>query len=116
MSQVVSLNAYRLKPKHRRKHVAFSRHELFELLNVYSRRVASGEWRDYAIDHGPGMAAFSIFRHTAEEPLFAVVKLPTGARSGPYLVVDGQRKLAEGEQLRDVLALFEDNISLLLKR
>ena len=31
---------------------AFNRHELNTILSVYARRVADGEWRDYAIYHG----------------------------------------------------------------
>ena len=34
----------------RRGGIAFNREELSQILNVYGRKVASGEWRDYAID------------------------------------------------------------------
>ena len=34
----------------RRGGIAFNREELAQILNVYGRKVASGEWRDYAID------------------------------------------------------------------
>src|SRR5579864_8316393 len=57
----------------------FTRGELSEMLSVYSRRVISGEWRDYAIDHRDGLAMFSIFRHTLDRPLFAIVKAPSRA-------------------------------------
>ena len=69
-------NLFRLDQKARRRIVSFDRRELSRLLNLYSLRVASGEWRDYAIDFRPGMAIFSIFRHTAEQPLFAIAKVP----------------------------------------
>src|SRR5258707_228556 len=50
-------NLYRLgDQKTRRRIVSFDRRELSKLIDVYSRRVASGEWRDYAIDFRPGMA------------------------------------------------------------
>ncbi|MGL5447625.1 MAG: DUF2794 domain-containing protein, partial [Rhabdaerophilum sp.] len=39
--------------------VRFDRRELSEILNVYGRHVASGEWRDYAIDFGRDRAVFS---------------------------------------------------------
>ena len=51
---------------------------------LYSMRVASGEWRDYAIDFRPGMAIFSIFRHTAEQPLFAIAKVPGTPRAATW--------------------------------
>ena len=34
----------------RRGDITFDRRELTQILNVYGRKVASGEWRDYAID------------------------------------------------------------------
>jgi hypothetical protein len=103
-------NLYRLADqKARRRIVSFDRRELSRLLNVYSLRVASGEWRDYAIDFRPGM---SIFRHTAEQPLFAIAKVP-GASQGGYMVYNGPRKLAHGDSLEDVLEIFERKIRLL---
>ena len=97
-------NLYRFADQRaRRRIVSFDRRELSRLLSLYSLRVASGEWRDYAIDFRPGMAIFSIFRHTAEQPLYAIAKVP-GAAQGGYMVYNGPRKLAHGESLEDVLA------------
>lgn len=80
-------------------------------------RVASGEWRDYAIDFRPGMAIFSIFRHTAEQPLFSIAKVPGGpngaSSGGVYMVYNGARKLANGDSLEDVLRVFDRKLKLL---
>ena len=70
-----SLHSLKTRSKHT-KRVSFDRKELRVLLNEYSRRVAAGEWRDYAIDHGRDRAVFSVFRHTAEHPLYSIEKLP----------------------------------------
>jgi hypothetical protein len=59
------------------------------------------------------MAIFSIFRHTAEQPLFAIAKVPTAA-NGPYVVYNGPRKLAHGDSLEDVLTVFDRKLRLLL--
>ena len=67
---VLALADYRTK--HRTLY--FTRHELNQLLSVYSRHVARGVWRDYAIDHRDGMALFSVFRHTHEAPAYSIVK------------------------------------------
>src|SRR4029078_237363 len=93
----------------RRRIVAFDRRELSRLLNLYSMRVASGEWRDYAIDFRPGMAIFSIFRHTAQQPVFDIANVPRPSQGG-YMVYNGPRKLAHGESLEDVLTIFERKI------
>ena len=100
-------NLYRLADqKARHRIVSFDRRELARLLNLYSMRVASGEWRDYAIDFRPGMANFSIFRHTAEQPLFAITKVP-GTTQGHNKDNTGPRKLAHGDSLDVVLIVFD---------
>ena len=58
----------------------FDRAELSLILNTYSRRVAAGEWRDYALDHIEGAAFFSIFRSSQELPLYTMKKTPEGQR------------------------------------
>jgi hypothetical protein len=97
----------------RRRIVSFTRGELNRLINLYSMRVASGEWRDYAIDFRPGMAIFSIFRHTAESPLFAIAKVPSTS-GGAYMVYNGPRKLAQSDVLEDALSVFDRQLRLLL--
>lgn len=108
-------NLYRLADrKAARRIVSFDRLELKRLLGLYSMRVASGEWRDYAIDFRPGMAIFSIFRHTAESPLFAIAKVPGGGKESGYMVYNGPRKLAQADTLEDALSIFDRKLKLLL--
>ena len=99
--------------RQRRRAVVFDRAELGQLLNLYSKRVASGEWRDYAIDFRNGMAMFSIFRHTAEQPLFAIAKMAPGShRQGDYLIVSGPRRIAQGRTIAEVLDALERRLHL----
>lgn len=90
------------KQRKARTRVYFDRAELMEILSLYSQKVASGIWRDYAIDHRAGAATFSMFRSSFEHPLFAIIKQP-GARQGEYLLVSGRQKLAQGKTMREVL-------------
>jgi hypothetical protein len=82
----------------------FSRRELQQLLDLYSRGVACGEWRDYAIDQRGQTAVFSIFRHTHERPMFSVVK--RGDR-GEYVVHSGPQRLARTSSLSDALSVLK---------
>ena len=50
--------------------VTFSRRELRRILDLYGRKVAAGEWRDYAIDFFRDRAVFSVFRRASEVPLY----------------------------------------------
>lgn len=88
---------------------AFDRRELNAILAVYGRKVAAGEWRDYAIDISQDKAVFSIFRRSSECPLFTVEKCPRLARrQGAYSVVAlSGLILKRGHELDRVLAVLE---------
>ena len=89
--------------------IAFDRRELQAILSVYGRMVAAGEWRDYGISHLRDRAVFSIFRRTAEQPIYRVEKDPRlRGRQGMYSVVgmDG-RILKRGADLKNVLRVLE---------
>ncbi len=93
---------------------SFNRSELTLLLNVYGRKVASGEWRDYAMDFLRDRALFSIYRHTSERPQFVVEKNPKFRnRQGQYLVTNQEgRVLKRGHDLAQVLRVFEPGLTL----
>lgn len=55
--------------------VTFSRRELNRILDLYGRKVAAGEWRDYAIDFLKDRAVFSVFRRASEVPLYRIEKI-----------------------------------------
>ena len=103
MAQLLRLADYRRV----KRRVSFSQQELRELLNVYSRRVVTGEWRDSAIDHLTGMAVFSIFRHSCDAPLFRVAKVAGRSGGDEYVVVSGMERLKSGRSIREVLSVFE---------
>ncbi|MEN8891834.1 MAG: DUF2794 domain-containing protein, partial [Planktotalea arctica] len=56
--------------------IAFHRTELSVILSLYGRMVAAGEWRDYGISCLREVAVFSIFKRTAENPLYRIEKRP----------------------------------------
>ena len=89
--------------------VSFDRRELAVILAIYGRMVAMGEWRDYGISSLRDLAVFSVFRRTAEFPLYRIEKRPKlRARQGIYAVVamDGQI-LRRGHDLAAVLKVLE---------
>jgi len=89
--------------------VRFDRRELAQILNVYSRMVAAGEWRDYAIDFLDDRAVFSIYRHASEVALFRVEKQPKlKAKQGQYSVLAATGLvLKRGHELGNILRVFE---------
>jgi hypothetical protein len=83
--------------------VCFRRGELGQILNLYRQRVASGEWRDYAIDQGPGRAVFAIFRHAMAQPLFTIIK----HGDCDWEIAHGPRSLMHADSLDKALAVFD---------
>lgn len=94
--------------------IAFDRRELQQILDLYGRKVAAGEWRDYAIDHLKERAVFSIFRRTSEMPLYRIEKNPKLARrQGAYSVVAATGLiLKRGHDLANVLRVLDRRLRL----
>ena len=89
--------------------VSFQKPELTIILSLYGRMVASGEWRDYGISSLKEVAVFSVFRRTAEHPIYRIEKRQKlRNRQGQYAVVgmDGQI-LKRGHDLKSVLGILE---------
>ncbi|MEJ0058883.1 MAG: DUF2794 domain-containing protein [Terricaulis sp.] len=91
------------------KQVFFDRPELNRILSIYGRKVAAGEWRDYALDALPDRALFSIYRRASEAPLYQVEKRPDqSARQGAFSVrAAGGLILRRGHDLQQVLRVLE---------
>lgn len=94
--------------------VSFDRHELRTILNLYGRKVAEGEWRDYAIDFTPALAVFSVYRRTSECALYRIEKNPKLARKqGAYSVVASSGLvLRRGHDLARVVAVLDRQLKL----
>ena len=94
--------------------VSFDRHELRTILNLYGRKVAEGEWRDYAIDFTPTLAVFSIYRRTSECALYRIEKAPKLARKqGAYAVIASTGLvLRRGHDLARVVDVIDRRLKL----
>jgi hypothetical protein len=93
--------------------VTFSRRELDRILRVYGRKVAAGEWRDYAVDFLRDRAVFSIFRRTSEVPIYRIEKDPRLARrQGTYSVISATGLIMRrGQELDRVLRVLDKGFS-----
>jgi hypothetical protein len=89
--------------------VTFDRRELDRILSLYGRKVAAGEWRDYAIDFLKDRAVFSVFRRSSEMPIYRIEKNPKLARrQGAYSVVSATGLIVRrGHELDRVLRAID---------
>lgn len=85
------------------------------LLNVYGRRVATGEWRDYAMDMLRDRALFSIYQRSSERAHITIEKNPKlRKKQGQYIVTNAQgRVLRRGHELDKVLRVLEPGFALI---
>jgi hypothetical protein len=93
--------------------VTFDRRELNRILGLYGRKVAAGEWRDYAIDFLRDRAVFSVFRRASEVPIYRIEKNPKLARrQGAYTIVSATGLIVRrGHELDRVLRVLDKSLS-----
>ncbi len=92
--------------------VTFSHRELSRILSLYGRKVAAGEWRDYAIDFLKDRAVFSVFRRASEVPIYRIEKSPRLARKqGTYSVISATGLIVRrGHELERVLRALDPSL------
>ena len=99
-----------------RRTTTFDRCELTAILDLYGRKVASGAWRDYAIDLQRDKAVFSVYRKASEYALYRIEKdVRLARKQGLYSVVAaGGLIMKRGHDLRRVLGVLEDRLDLVV--
>jgi hypothetical protein len=93
--------------------VTFDRRELNRIFGLYGRKVAAGEWRDYAIDFLRDRAVFSVFRRASEVPIYRIEKNPKLARrQGAYSIVSATGLVVRrGHELDRVLRAIDQSLT-----
>jgi hypothetical protein len=93
--------------------VTFDRRELNRIFGLYGRKVAAGEWRDYAIDFLKDRAVFSVFRLASEVPIYRIEKSPKLARrQGAYSIISATGLVVRrGHELDRVLRAIDKSLS-----
>jgi len=97
-----------------KKIIFFSKLELTSILNLYSKQVSKGYWRDYALDSKIDNAIFSIYRHTHDKPMFQIIKnSQKGFRNKPnFYLKKGEEILSKSKSLFTILSNFEKKLSI----
>ncbi len=115
MVTVVSLSDYKNANRRFQPDICFNKRELDQLLTVYSRRVMSGEWKDYAIRHDPTMAAFLIYRNNSRQPAFSVIKHQAAGGKTEFVVFHGRERLKRSDTLKDAVTVLNRKLKLVKK-
>jgi hypothetical protein len=110
LAQLLLLSEYRRDGRR----VFFDREDLNHLLGVYSRQVARGIWRDYAIDHRSNMAIFSIFKRSQEQAIFTVTKvLLRGDKEPNFVLLSRNRQIKSSRDLRQIVDTLQRQLTVI---
>ena len=92
--------------------IFFSKFELTTILNLYSKQVSKGIWRDYALDSKVDTAIFSIYRHSHDNPLYQIIKKSQkGFRNKPDFFIKNQVQIInKSNELLTILSKFEKKL------
>ncbi len=86
--------------------VFFDRRELDQILQLYSRKVMTGEWLDYALGWTEHGAEFAIYGRQSNVPLFRILK-GRDKRQGRWRISDRSQLLGQVNTLEAALKLLD---------
>ena len=97
-----------------KKFIFFSKFELTSILNLYSKQVSKGYWKDYALDSKIDNAIFSIYRHSHDKPMYQIIKnSQKGFRNKPsFYIKKGEQVISKSNSLFTILLNFEKKLSI----
>ena len=100
--------------KNNKNFIFFSRYELTSILNLYSRQVSKGFWKDYALDSKTNTAIFSIYKHSHDKPLYQIIKKSfKGFRNMPdFFIIKNSEIINKSSEISTILSKFEKKLSI----
>ena len=97
-----------------KKLIFFSKIELTSILNLYSKQVSKGYWKDYAFDSKIDNAVFSVYKHSHDKPMYQIIKNShKGFRNKPiFLIKKDEKIISKSNSLLIILSNFEKKLSI----
>ena len=97
-----------------KKLIFFSKIELTSILNLYSKQVSKGYWKDYAFDSKIDNAVFSVYKHSHDKPMYQIIKNShKGFRNKPiFLIKKDEQIISKSNSLQIIISNFEKKLSI----
>ena len=88
-----------------KKEKFFIRKELQTILNLYARKVSSGDWKDYGLSINRKEITFDVYQRTSEKPFLRITKnLKPNYYNEKYLIKDRNGNiLRKSEDLNNLI-------------
>tara|TARA_B100000586_G_scaffold24365_1_gene16036 strand:+ start:6186 stop:6530 length:345 start_codon:yes stop_codon:yes gene_type:complete len=87
-----------------KKEKFFVKKELQTILNLYARKVSSGDWKDYGLSINKKEITFDIYQGASEKPIYRISKnLNPKNKIEKFYVLDGNGKVVKKSESLDNL-------------
>ena len=78
------------------KELFFIKEELQTILNLYSKMVSNGAWKDYGLSTGSREVSFDVYQRSSEKPVLRILKnLKHNHLNERFLVKDNSGRVIE---------------------
>ena len=100
-----------------KKEKFFIKKELQAILNLYARKVSSGDWKDYGLSINKREITFDVYQRTSEQPVYRISKnLDPKRNDDKFYILDRNGKiLKKSDNLENLIRKIEWNKLKLVK-
>jgi len=92
-----------------KKEKFFIKKELQSILNLYARKVSSGDWKDYGLSINRREITFDVYQRTSEKPIYRISKnlSPKNKAEKFYILDKNGRIVKKSENLDNLIDKVE---------
>mgnify|MGYP001296993479 FL=1 len=83
-----------------KRFLGFQKREIHTIMELYSRKISIGEWKDYSISYNKECAIFSIHRSIKQGSSFQIKKIK---KKNTYVLTYQNRTLAVSSSLLNII-------------
>ena len=95
--------------KFHRKEKFFIKKELQTILNLYAKKVSSGDWKDYGLSINKREITFDVYQRASEKPIYRISKnLSPKNKTEKFYILDKNGKMVKkSENLENLINKVE---------
>ncbi len=95
----------------------FIKKELRSILNLYAKKVSSGDWKDYGLSVNKKEVTFDVYQRSSEKPVYRISKNLNPKRNDDkfYILDRNGRILKKSDNLENLIRKIEWNKLKLVK-
>ena len=88
----------------KKKEIFFNKIELQLILNLYSKMVSSGDWKDYGLSISKKEVSFNVYHRTSEFPIYKITKnLKPKNKHEKYIIKNSQNNIIRNSNSLETL-------------